>query len=112
MLVLSGGFLRNPQERATCSHFQDLNTLFPEEPFFCHVTSACRGVVFHSVEIAMKYMAQATTTTGLRTVVSLLEGEYPTGEKAPKDYKKTMRIEFDEELPAWNYRAVPVKQGS
>jgi hypothetical protein len=44
--------------------------------------------------------------------VHLLKGDYPTGRKAPKNYKKNMRIAFDEELPAWNYRAVPTKQGS
>ena len=37
---------------------------------------------------------------------------YPIGEKVPKGYKKSMRILFDEELPAWNYRAVPANPGS
>jgi hypothetical protein len=48
----------------------------------------------------------------LTTTVHLLEGEYHTGEKAPKNYKKSMRIAFDKELPKWNYRAVPLKEGS
>jgi len=55
---------------------------------------------------------QTRTAQGLTTTVHLLEGEYPTGQKAPKNYKKNMRIVFDEELPAGNYRAVPTKQGS
>lgn len=80
-----------------------------EHQFFCHVTRICRSVVFSSVEIAMTHMAQATTTTGLRTTVNLLAGEYPTGEKAPKNYKKTMRIVFDDDLPAWNYRAITLQ---
>jgi hypothetical protein len=50
--------------------------------------------------------------TGLSTTVHVLEGDYPTGEKAPKNYKKTRRILFDDELPGWNYRAVPGKWGS
>jgi hypothetical protein len=83
-----------------------------EHQFFCHVTRACRGVVLKSAEVALEYMARATTTTGLRTTVQLLAGDYPTGEKAPKDYKKAMRIVFDDELPAWNYRAIPRKPGS
>jgi hypothetical protein len=33
-------------------------------------------------------------------------------EKVPSGYKKAMRIVFDEDLPAWNYRAVPKKPGS
>jgi DDE family transposase len=83
-----------------------------EHRFFPHVTRACAGVIFDGVERALEAMGQASTSTGLTTTVHLLPGEYKTGEKAPKDYKKTMRIIFDEELPAWNYRAVPTKQGS
>lgn len=83
-----------------------------EHRFFPHVTRACAGVIFDSAETALEAMAQATTATGLTTTVHLLEGDYKTGEKAPKNYKKTMRIVFDEELPKWNYRAVPCKEGS
>jgi hypothetical protein len=83
-----------------------------EHRFFPHVSRACEGVIFDRAETALEKMAQASTSTGLTTTVHLLAGEYPTGEKAPKHYKKTMRIIFDEELPAWNYRAVPTKQGS
>jgi hypothetical protein len=83
-----------------------------EHRFFSHVTRACDGVIFNTVETALEKMAEASTTTGLTTTVHLLEGEYQTGEKAPKNYKKTMRIVFDDELPAWNYRAVPSKEGS
>jgi len=83
-----------------------------EHRFFPHVTRACEGVIFDAVEKALEKMAEASTTTGLTTTVHLLEGEYKTGEKAPKHYKKTMRIVFDDELPAWNYRAVPSKEGS
>lgn len=83
-----------------------------EHRFFPHVTRACEGIIFDAVETALEKMAEANTTTGLTTTVHLLEGEYKTGEKAPKNYKKTMRIVFDEELPAWNYRAIPLKEGS
>jgi len=27
----------------------------------------------------------------------------------PDEYPKTMKIRFDEELPTWNYRAIPGK---
>ena len=83
-----------------------------EHRFFPHVTRACQGVIFISVETALGKMAQTSTTEGLTTTIHLLNGEYPVGQKAPKNYKKNMRIVFDEELPAWNYRAVPTKQGS
>lgn len=83
-----------------------------EHRFLPHVTRACQGVIFISVQTALETMAQTTTSQGLTTSVHLLDGQYPTGQKAPKDYKKTMRIVFDDELPAWNYRAVPTKKGS
>jgi hypothetical protein len=82
-----------------------------EHRFLPHVTRACQGVIFISVATALEKMAQTRTAQGLTTTVHLLEGDYPTGQKAPKDYKKTMRIVFDEELPAWNYRAIPTNQG-
>ncbi len=83
-----------------------------EHRFFPHVTRACAGVIFDTVETALEAMAETSTTMGLTTTVHLLEGDYPTGEKAPKNYKKTMRIVFDDELRAWNYRAIPSKEGS
>jgi Rhodopirellula transposase DDE domain len=83
-----------------------------EHRFLPHITRACQGVIFISVETALEKMAQTTTSQGLTTSVHLLDGKYPTGQKAPKNYKKTMRIVFDDDLPAWNYRAVPTKEGS
>lgn len=83
-----------------------------EHRLFPHVTRACQGVVFTSLELMRQKMGEARTETGLRTTVEVLEGDYPAGDKAPPGYKKSMRIEFDEELPAWNYRAVPANPGS
>jgi Rhodopirellula transposase DDE domain len=83
-----------------------------EHRFLPHVTRACQGVIFISVATALEKMAQTSTSQGLTASVHLLDGEYPTGQKAPKNYKKTMRIVFDDELPAWNYCAVPTKKGS
>ena len=76
------------------------------------MTRACQGVIFISVATAIEHMAKTRTNQGLTSSVHLLKGEYPTGEKAPKNYKKNMRIVFDEELPKWNYRAIPSKKGS
>lgn len=83
-----------------------------EHRFFPHVTRACNGVIFNTLEAALEAMAQASTTKGLTTTVKLLEGDYQTGEKPPKNYKKTMRLVFDDELLKWNYRAIPSKEGS
>lgn len=83
-----------------------------EHRFFPHVTRACQGVIFTTIGLIQKKIGEARTEKGLRTTVEVLQGEYPIGEKVPEGYKKSMRIIFDEELPAWNYRAIPAKPGS
>jgi hypothetical protein len=83
-----------------------------EHRMFPHVTKSCQGIVFYSTEMVVRAMSRAGTRKGLRTTVNILQGEYPTGEKAPVGYKKEMAIVFDEDLPKWNYRAVPANPGS
>jgi hypothetical protein len=78
-----------------------------EHRVFPHVTRACQGVIFHTVDIAKQFIERAKTTTGLRLTVSVLENVYATGRKCAKDFKQTMTILFDDHLPKWNYRAIP-----
>ena len=78
-----------------------------EHRLFPHLTRACRGVIFHSLETVSYYRAKAKTTTGLKIKVSILDQVYETGRKYAAGFKKTMKIVFDEFLPKWNYRAVP-----
>jgi hypothetical protein len=78
-----------------------------EHRMFPHVSRACRGVVFHTVETVRRYMAKAETTTGLRIVVGLLNKAYATGRKCAAGFKKAMKIVFDPVLPKWNYTALP-----
>jgi len=44
--------------------------------------------------------------------VHIIDKVYQTGRKVADDFKQTMRIVFDEVLPQWNYRAVPLSQPS
>ena len=78
-----------------------------EHRVFPHVTRACQGVIFHTLDIAQQFIARANTTTGLRVTVSLLEKVYATGRKYADNFKETMTILFDDHLPKWNYRAIP-----
>lgn len=78
-----------------------------EHRLFPHVTRACQGVVFHTVEIAKQFMAKTNTRTGLKVTVEILGGVYEIGKKCAKDFLKTMTIQFDKQLPRWNYTAVP-----
>jgi hypothetical protein len=78
-----------------------------EHRLFPHVTRACRGVIFQTLETVRYYMAKTETTKGLTIAVSILNKVYETGRKCAAGFKKTMKIVFDEVLPKWNYRAVP-----
>ncbi len=78
-----------------------------EHRLFPHLTRACRGVIFQTLETVRCYMAKAETTTGLEVKVSILEKVYETGRKYAAGFKETMKIVFDKFLPKWNYRAVP-----
>jgi Rhodopirellula transposase DDE domain len=78
-----------------------------EHRLFPHLTRACRGVIFHTLETVRYYRAKAATATGLTVKVGILDRAYETGRKYTKGFKKTMKIVFDKILPKWNYRAVP-----
>ena len=78
-----------------------------EHRLFPHLTRACRGVIFQTLETVRYYMAKAETTTGLKVKVSILDKVYETGRKYAAGFKKTMKIVFDKFLPKWNYTAVP-----
>ena len=78
-----------------------------EHRLFPHVTRACQGVIFKSVDLVKELMEKAKTSTGLRVTVDILDKMYLTGRKYAEGFKKTMRIVFDDILPKWNYRAVP-----
>jgi hypothetical protein len=73
-----------------------------------HLTRACQGVIFDNVQQVQHYMAKAQTRTGLSVTVNILDKIYATGRKVVAGFKKTMRIIFDNILPRFNYRAIPV----
>jgi hypothetical protein len=78
-----------------------------EHRVFPHITRACQGVIFHTVDIARQFIERAKTSTGVRVTVSVLEKVYATGRKYAEGFKENMKIVFDEHLPKWNYRVVP-----
>jgi len=65
-----------------------------EHRLFPHVTRACKGVIFHTAEIAQQAMAKTATTTGLKVVVGWLNQAYEVGRTYAADFKKTMKIIF------------------
>ena len=79
-----------------------------ERKLFSFVTKACEGVIFKSVEIVKSLMKETKTKTGLKVFVDIIDKKYKTGRKVAGDFKENMKIIFDEYLPQWNYRAVPM----
>jgi Trp operon repressor len=78
-----------------------------EHRMFPHVTRACQGVVFKSVELVKELMEKTKTSKGLTVTVRIIDKVYQTGRKAAADFKENMSIKFDELLPNRNYTAVP-----
>lgn len=78
-----------------------------ERRFFPHIARACQGMLFDTLDTAVRLMRNASTTTGLKTTVNVIRRVYETGRKVARNFKATMTILFDELLPKWNYRAVP-----
>jgi hypothetical protein len=78
-----------------------------EHCLFPHITRACRGVVFSSLELVADLISRTRTKKGLKVFVHVIDKVYETGRKVSETFKSTMRIVFDQTLPKWNYRAVP-----
>lgn len=83
-----------------------------EHRLFPHLTRACQGVIFSSVELVKELMSKATTKTGLEVEVTILDNVYETGRKVSDWCKEQMRIVFDKKLPKWNYTFSPLKVNS
>jgi hypothetical protein len=78
-----------------------------EHRLFPHVTRACLGVIFTSLEVVKELMARTKTQQGLQLTVNVIDKVYETGRKAALSFVAQMPIVFDDLLPQWNYRAVP-----
>jgi hypothetical protein len=78
-----------------------------EHRLFCHVTRACAGAIFTSIEVAKGFIEKTSTSKGLKVFTSITDKVYKTARKASEDFKQNIPIVFDEYLGKWNYRAIP-----
>jgi hypothetical protein len=78
-----------------------------EHRLFPHITRACQGVIFSSIDLVKELMSKTNTSTGLTAFVHVIDKVYETGRKVAANFKKSMKIIFDGVLPKWNYRTVP-----
>lgn len=78
-----------------------------EHRVFPHVSRACEGVIFTSVELVKNLMQRTSTRTGLSVTVDILSRIYETGRKAVEELKSIIRLVRDEILPELNYTITP-----
>lgn len=78
-----------------------------ERRLFPHITRACQGMLFDTLDTVVTLMRTASTSTGLRTTVNVMRRHDETGRKATAQLKQNLRIVFDNLLPKWNYCAIP-----
>jgi hypothetical protein len=79
-----------------------------EHRLFPHLTRVCQGLLLESVEMVRSLMLKASTRTGLRVFVDIIDRVYKTGRKLPNVIRNSLRTRFDQILPLWNYVVTPV----
>lgn len=80
-----------------------------ERRLFPHISRACTGMLFDTLERAVALMRKASTSTGLKTTVNVLRRVYETGRAATQSMIDTIRttVQFQDLLPKWNYTLKP-----
>ena len=78
-----------------------------EHRLFPHLTRACQGVLFTSIDVVKHLMEKTHTKRGLKVFVHVLDKVYQIGRKVTEAFKQNMPLIHDEFLSPWNYRAVP-----
>ena len=78
-----------------------------EHRLFCHVTNACKGTVFSSIEVVKSLVDNTSTSTGLKVFSTIKDKIYETARKVSETFKENMKIVFDSYLGKWNYKAIP-----
>ena len=78
-----------------------------EHRLFPHITRACQGVVFHTLEIVKRFIRRTCTRTGLRVTLRVLDKFYELERKATDRFMESYPVHFDDDLPLWNYVIKP-----
>jgi hypothetical protein len=78
-----------------------------EHRLFCHITKACKGTVFSSIDVVKSLVDKTSTSTGLKVFSIIKDKVYASARKVSETFKKNMTIIFDDNLGKWNYKAIP-----
>ncbi len=78
-----------------------------EHRLFPHVQRAWNGVIFRTWEIVTTCLRRVWTSTGLKLTYAVLAKPYQLKRKASTCFLEASPIQFENQLPCWNYTAVP-----
>ena len=78
-----------------------------EHRLFCHITSACKGAVFSSIDVVKSLVDKTSTSTGLKVISTIKDKVYAKARKVSETFKENMKIVFDDYLGKWNYKVIP-----
>ena len=80
-----------------------------ERRFFPHLSRACTGMLFDTLDTVTELIRKAMTSTGLRTTVNVIRRIYESGRNATEEMKEFVRstVNFADVLPNWNYTLTP-----
>ena len=78
-----------------------------EHRLFCHITKACKGTVFSSIDVVKSLVDKTSTSKGLKVFSTIKDKVYASARKVSETFKKNMTIIFDDNLGKWNYKAIP-----
>jgi hypothetical protein len=79
-----------------------------EHRLFPHITRACKGIIFRSIELVNELISKTTTSTGLKVFTVIMDKTFNKGRKVTDGFKENMTIKFHDFLPQWNYSAIPL----
>jgi hypothetical protein len=78
-----------------------------EHRLFSQITQNWRGRPLISREVVVNLIANTTTTTGLKGMAVLDEGQYPTGIEINDEQYDSIDIERESFHGEWNYKILP-----
>jgi hypothetical protein len=79
-----------------------------EHRLFSQITQNWRGRPLISREVVVNLIANTTTTTGLKVMAVLDEGQYPTGIEINDEQYDSIDIERESFHGEWNYKILPI----
>lgn len=78
-----------------------------EHRLFCQITQNWRGRPLISREVVVNLIANTNTTTGLKVMAALDEGQYPIGIEITDEQFHSINIQREHFHGEWNYKILP-----